>query len=215
MKIFINKWTISILAIGLLASGCASNSNDTPIYYHAHKPNSKPYEPMPFYPQDDYKSRLQDDDVSADEGCAIAKLDYIQQEDSLIVGKPYKVKGRTFVPKHQPKYRAVGMASWSGKKHQGNSTAIGEPFDRYSRTAAHPTLPLNAVVEVTNLINGRSQLLRINDRGPFSSNRIINVTEGAARDLAFLNSGLAKVRVEYMGAAPVPEAAMKLKADRC
>jgi rare lipoprotein A len=93
-------------------------------------------------------------------------------------------------------YEAVGMASWYGGKFHGRTTASGEPYDMHAMTAAHPSLPFGTKVRVTNLENGRSVVLRINDRGPFAKRRIIDVSRHAAEDLGFLGAGLAKVRVE-------------------
>jgi len=93
-------------------------------------------------------------------------------------------------------YEAVGVASWYGGKFHGRTTASGEPYDMNAMTAAHPSLPFGTKVRVTNLENGRSVVLRINDRGPFAKRRIIDVSRHAAEDLGFLGAGLAKVRVE-------------------
>lgn len=111
------------------------------------------------------------------------------------VGKPYVVNGRRYVPHSNPNYDVVGTASWYGPKFHRRRTANGERFDMYGLTAAHKTLPFGTRVWVTNLRNGRSLVLRINDRGPFVGNRVIDVSYGAAKRLGFLKSGLARVRV--------------------
>jgi len=201
MKSITIKITIFLLGKGLLVSGCTSTTAPAPIYSKVNPAYSNAYEPMPFIRQDNGAAQPLDYQRKRDELKTRTKSN---SDDTLIIGKPYKIKGRTFTPKHQPNYHAVGMASWSGKTYQGKSTAMGEPFNRHSLTGAHPTLPLNAMVEVTNLSNGKSLILRINDRGPFSSNRIINVTERAAQELGFVQSGLAKVRVEYVGGGSNP-----------
>jgi rare lipoprotein A len=95
-------------------------------------------------------------------------------------------------------YAAVGVASWYGGKFHGRTTASGEPYDMHALTAAHPSLPFGTRVRVTNLENGRSVVLRINDRGPFAKRRIIDVSRHAAEHLGFLRAGLAKVRVEVI-----------------
>ncbi len=95
-------------------------------------------------------------------------------------------------------YEAVGVASWYGAKFQGQTTASGEPYDMNAMTAAHPSLPFGTKVRVTNLENGRSVMLRINDRGPFAKRRIIDVSRHAAKHLGFLGAGLARVRVELI-----------------
>ncbi len=104
-------------------------------------------------------------------------------------------------------YSAVGMASWYGAGFHGRRTAMGENFDMNSLTAAHPTLPLPCTVRVTNLANHRSLMLRVNDRGPYVGNRVIDVSARSARLLGFYDNGLAKVKVEYVGRAPVQSAA--------
>jgi rare lipoprotein A len=119
------------------------------------------------------------------------------------VGSPYIVAGRVYVPQDNPHYRADGVASWYGSDFHGRSTANGEIFDAEAITAAHPTLPLPSYVRVTNLSNGRSLIVRINDRGPYAGNRIIDVSKRAAYLLGFTVSGTAWVRVEYVGAAPI------------
>lgn len=119
------------------------------------------------------------------------------------VGSPYIVAGRVYVPQDNPHYRADGLASWYGSDFHGRSTANGEIFDAEAITAAHPTLPLPSYVRVTNLSNGRSVIVRVNDRGPYAGNRIIDVSKRAAYLLGFTVSGTAWVRVEYVGAAPI------------
>lgn len=119
------------------------------------------------------------------------------------VGKPYQVNGRWYYPKEDPDYSEVGVASWYGSQFHGRLTANGEIFDMNRLSAAHTTLPLPSMVEVTNLENGRSVLVRINDRGPFADNRIIDLSREAARRLGFEQQGLARVRVRYAGVAPL------------
>ena len=90
------------------------------------------------------------------------------------VGKPYVVAGRTYVPEEDPNYRAEGLASWYGDAFHGRLTANGEVFDMTSLTAAHPTMPLPSYARVTNLANGKSVIVRVNDRGPYHGNRLID-----------------------------------------
>ena len=113
------------------------------------------------------------------------------------VGPKYKIKGKTYKPKHDPKYDEKGIASWYGPGFHGKPTASGERFDMYDMTAAHPTLPLNSLLHVTNLENGKMIIVRLNDRGPFADKRIIDLSKGAAQKLGVI--GLAKVRVQYAG----------------
>lgn len=119
------------------------------------------------------------------------------------VGAPYVVGGRVYVPEENPHYVAVGLASWYGEDFRGRMTANGEVFDHNGISAAHPTLPLPSYVRVTNLSNGRSLIVRVNDRGPYRGNRIIDVSTRAAHLLGFRNSGIAWVKVEYVGRAPL------------
>lgn len=119
------------------------------------------------------------------------------------VGKPYTVAGRVYVPRENTKYRAEGLASWYGDAFHGRLTANGEVFDMASLSAAHPTLPLPCYVRVTNLGNRKSLVVRVNDRGPYHGNRLIDVSNKAAELLDFKRNGVATVRVEYMGRAPL------------
>jgi len=119
------------------------------------------------------------------------------------VGHPYVVGGRVYVPEDNPHYRAEGLASWYGEDFHGRSTANGEVFDLNSVSAAHPTMPLPSYARVTNLSNGRSLIVRVNDRGPYHGDRIIDVSGKAAQLLDFRNRGTAWVRVEYVGRAPI------------
>jgi rare lipoprotein A len=118
-----------------------------------------------------------------------------------LVGRPYVVAGRTYVPSDRPNYTREGLASWYGTAFHGRLTANGEIFDRYSIAAAHPTLPLPSYVRVTNAENRRSMIVRVNDRGPYHGNRIMDVSERVAEALSFRQSGTARVRVEYLGRA--------------
>jgi rare lipoprotein A len=119
------------------------------------------------------------------------------------VGSPYMVGGRVYVPHDDPNYNAVGLASWYGDDFHGRQTANGEIFDVNSISAAHPTLPLPSYVRVTNLSNGHSLIVRVNDRGPYHGDRIIDVSMRAAHLLGFTNRGVAWVRVQYVGRAPL------------
>ena len=111
------------------------------------------------------------------------------------IGAPYQIRGVWYYPHEDPKYSKTGIASWYGKKFHGRRTANGEIYDMNALTAAHKTLPMPVRVQVTNLDNGRSLVLRVNDRGPFVNGRIIDVSRRAAQLLGFQNMGTAKVRV--------------------
>jgi rare lipoprotein A len=119
------------------------------------------------------------------------------------IGKPYTVGGRVYVPEEDVNYREEGLASWYGDDFHGRLTANGEVFDMGSLTAAHPTLPMPCYARVTNLNNGKSLIVRVNDRGPYHGNRLIDVSNKAAELLDFKGNGIARVRVEYVGRAPL------------
>jgi rare lipoprotein A len=119
------------------------------------------------------------------------------------LGAPYKVAGRWYIPKEDPNYDQTGIASWYGSDFHGRVTANGEIFDMAALTAAHPTLPLPSYAYVTNLENGRTVLVRINDRGPYANDRVIDLSREVARQLGSEGQGLARVRVRYAGRAPL------------
>ena len=117
------------------------------------------------------------------------------------IGAPYQIKGTWYVPAHEPDYNDMGTASWYGSDFHGRSTANGELFDMNVVSGAHPTLPIPSLVEVTNFANGRSLVVRINDRGPFVGNRLIDLSARGAELLGFRDQGQAQVRVRYIGPA--------------
>src|ERR1700674_5252094 len=108
-----------------------------------------------------------------------------------------------YTPQNKPLYRSEGLASWYGGGFHGRRTANGEVFDMYSISAAHPTLPLPCYARVTNLANHRSIIVRINDRGPYAGGRVIDLSSRTADLLGYKGHGLARVRVEYVGPAPL------------
>ncbi|MCF4125079.1 septal ring lytic transglycosylase RlpA family protein [Methylobacterium sp. SyP6R] len=121
-----------------------------------------------------------------------------------MTGKPYVVGGRTYVPRQDARgYVREGLASWYGTAFHGRQTANGEIFDRFSVAAAHPTLPLPSYARVTNLQNGHSMVVRVNDRGPYHADRLMDVSQAVAEALDFRRRGTTKVRVEYVGKASV------------
>ena len=111
--------------------------------------------------------------------------------------RPYTALGREYVPMTslQP-FRQRGIASWYGTRYHGQKTSSGELYDMYAMSAAHPTLPIPSYARVTNLANGRSVVVRINDRGPFRSARVIDLSYVAAHRLGFIQAGQAQVEVE-------------------
>ena len=119
------------------------------------------------------------------------------------VGNAYKVAGRTFTPHEQPGYNKKGLASWYGEAFHRRMTSNGEYFDMATLTAAHATLPLPSYAKVTNLENGKTVVVRINDRGPFVDTRILDVSKAAADVLGYRRQGTAHVRVQLIGPAPL------------
>jgi rare lipoprotein A len=120
-----------------------------------------------------------------------------------LVGHPYTVAGHRYYPSENPSYSAVGMASWYGAAFHGRRTANGEVYDMASFSAAHPTMPLPSYARVTNLSNGYSIIVRVNDRGPYHNGRVIDVSSRVAEVLDFKGAGSARVKVDYVGAAPM------------
>jgi len=119
------------------------------------------------------------------------------------VGDPYKINGRWFRPVEDPGYDRTGIASWYGELFHGRYTANGEIFDMDALTAAHTTMPLPSYAEVTNLENGRRIVVRVNDRGPYAHNRLIDLSKRSAYALGIYRAGTGKVRVRYVGKAPI------------
>ena len=120
-----------------------------------------------------------------------------------LVGRPYTVAGHRYYPAENPSYSAVGMASWYGAAFHGRRTANGEVYDMASLSAAHPTMPLPSYARVTNLENGYSVIVRVNDRGPYHAGRVMDVSSRVADVLDMKAMGTAKVKVEYVGPAPI------------
>ncbi len=114
------------------------------------------------------------------------------------VGNPYEIQGVSYFPQNYEEFEESGVASWYGPDFHGKPTANGEVYDSYTMTAAHPTLPLPSMVRVTNLRNGKNVIVRVNDRGPFSKNRIIDVSEKAADELGFKQYGTTTVRIQLL-----------------
>ena len=121
------------------------------------------------------------------------------EEEGYKLGEPYEIEHVWYFPSYDSNYDRTGVASWYGHPFHGRPTANGERYDMNEVTAAHPTLPLPSRVRVTNLENGRQLVLRVNDRGPFIDGRLIDVSRRAAQLLGFYRTGLAEVRVEYLG----------------
>lgn len=116
------------------------------------------------------------------------------------VGNPYQIDGVTYVPQEEFNHVETGVASWYGPGFHTKATANGETYDQQDHTAAHRTLQMPAIVRVTNLENGRSTVVRINDRGPYARGRIIDMSRAAAEDLAMTGKGTARVRIDQLPA---------------
>ena len=126
------------------------------------------------------------------------------------IGTPYQILGGWYYPRENTNYDETGIASWYGSKFHGRRTANGEIFDMNLLTAAHPTLPMPVRARVTNLENGKSIIVRINDRGPFAKDREIDLSRKAAEVLGFRDKGTTQVRVQYLGRAPLYDSAGRL-----
>jgi rare lipoprotein A len=172
------------MALAMLASGLTACSTSQPF-----RALTSPLASTPVIPAS--TQRPPDDQESARGG------------GSFKVGRPYELNGRTYVPAEDPNYRSEGIASWYGPDFHGKPTANGEIFDMNGISGAHPTLPMPSYLRVTNLANGRSIIVRINDRGPYARERVTDLSVGAARALGFYDQGLARVRIEYVGRAPI------------
>ncbi len=125
---------------------------------------------------------------------------HVKSQGKYKVGSPYTIKGKRYYPAVDYRYNKTGIASWYGPNFHGKLTANGEIFDQNELTAAHKTLPLPSIVRVTNLENGRSLIVRVNDRGPYAHGRIIDMSKRSAELLGFKNKGVAKVRVQVLEA---------------
>ena len=120
------------------------------------------------------------------------------------IGNPYQIGDTWYYPHEQPDYDETGIASWYGPTFYGHPTSDGEIFDAQALTAAHRTLPMPVNVRVTDLENGRSLIVRVNDRGPFAKGRIIDLSERAAKLLGYYDKGTARVRVQFVARADLP-----------
>ncbi len=120
-----------------------------------------------------------------------------------MLGRPYQVGGTWYTPREEPGYNRTGRASWYGELFHGRRTANGEIYDMERLSAASPTLPLPVYAQVTNLANGRTIVVRVNDRGPYANDRIMDLSRRSAEVLGFRGNGTAPVRVKYLGRAPM------------
>lgn len=181
---------VFICSFGLVVTACASSGG-----YVSHNGKS--------WGAPNYASNDQQPNQSRQSNRQRASSQRVTGSPHQKIGRPYTISGKTYIPARDDTYNRVGVASWYGPKFHGKKTANGEIFDQYAMTAAHPTLPLPSVARVTHLGTGHQILVRINDRGPFIGNRIIDLSKHAADELGYKSSGVTKVRVEYIGPAPL------------
>lgn len=177
------KWLgITIVCAGM--ASCATTESPKPS-----KPRSKEY-----FSEKEYGVKASPRVVG--EGQAVPK-----GGGRFMVGQPYEVKGKTYVPKEDPNYNKSGLASWYGSAFHGRLTANGEVYDSASLTAAHPTFPLPSYARVTNVDTGSSVIVRVNDRGPYHPGRILDVSEKTAEMIDIKRTGTGRVNVQYVGRA--------------
>ncbi len=190
---------LAVLAATLVLAGCGTISR-----HEASPPAASPPAKGAYY-KDDGPGANPPPDLAAVPD-AVPKAEPLHR----FANRPYQVFGKDYVPAASlAPFRQIGVGSWYGRRYHGAPTSSGERYDMYAMTAAHPTLPIPSYVRVTNPANGRSVVVRINDRGPFHSDRIIDLSYAAAWKLGYTESGSARVEVETVlpgKAEPVREA---------
>ena len=185
------KTTFFLCIAAVILAGCASAPVQRPAPV-VKAPSSQPhYSKGGGYYLDDGPGENPPSDIAS-------IPDAIPRNESLIAAcnRPYTAMGKTYYPETRLKpYRATGVASWYGRRYNGQKTSSGETYDMYAMTAAHPTLPIPSYAKVTNLSNGKCVIVKINDRGPFRSDRLIDLSYTAAYKLGLLKNGSTKVEV--------------------
>lgn len=189
---FKRKFFVGMACACLVLTGCAHSFNSKSMWSTSSIGSAEYFAESKYgtkaSPRLDKPSTLQ----------TIARANYVK------LGKPYKVGGRWYYPKKEySNFTQKGKASWYGSAFQGRLTANGEVYDMNALSAAHPTMPLPSYARVTNLSNGSSIIVRVNDRGPYVANRIIDLSKRAAEALDYKDDGLAKVKISYLGLAPL------------
>ncbi len=195
-RIRVNAPALLVLCIASLASGCSSSYRSSwlknPFASKVSPTLGVSASPRVHSVQASRTRRNSNQQVSLPKGGGYRKI-----------GARYKIGGRWYTPQEDPTYDRVGIASWYGSDFHARLTANGETYDMNALTAAHKTLPLPSYAYVTNQTNGRTVLVRINDRGPYAGNRIIDLSRATARALGMERSGVSKVRVQFAGPAPL------------
>ncbi len=182
---------LAVLAALFAVSGCATVSR-----------NEAPPSPAVSAPASSKGAYYKDDGPGANAPPNLASIpNAVPKAEPLhrFANRPYQVFGKHYAPVASlVPFRQTGIGSWYGRRYHGSPTSSGERYDMYAMTAAHPTLPIPSYARVTNLANGRSVVVRINDRGPFHSDRIIDLSYTAAWKLGYVEAGSARVEVETL-----------------
>ena len=185
------RWTAALVTIGAigLIAGCSRSGSD--------RPQASLLQPSSI---DRYDAKTQSSSSPrvASEGQPIPK-----GGGTYKLGSPYKIAGRWYIPTEDPNYDRTGIASWYGADFHGRKTANGEVYDMNALTAAHPTRPIPSYAYVTSAKTGRTVLVRINDRGPYAKDRIMDLSKRTAEALGVAGAGISEVRVKYAGRAPL------------
>ena len=185
---------ILITMLAAVAAGCGALSTREAPPSPASSPAAGPAASKGAYYKDDGPGASPPPDLAAIPD-AVPRLEPLHR----FANRPYQVFGKDYMPvANLAPFRQTGVASWYGRRYHGLPTSSGERYDMYAMTAAHPTLPIPSYVRVTNLANGRSVVVRINDRGPFHADRIVDLSYTAAWKLGYVESGSARVEVESL-----------------
>ncbi len=175
------------------------------IYYQgdldsSSKKNKSTKNSQEFYEDTYYDSIPNDEQIDLDE--VLEKNSALKTQQRYVghfkIGNPYKIFGVSYVPQNYESFEEEGTASWYGSEFHGKKTANGEIYNLDDITAAHPTLPLPSLIKITNLQNNKTATVRVNDRGPFAKNRIIDVSEKTAEILDFKHKGTTKVKIQFL-----------------
>lgn len=177
-----------------------NSQNNEPQNSSSNKRNSNDTNKQEFYEDTYYDSIPDDEPINLEDVLEQStKIDKSQRYSGHFkIGNPYKISGISYTPQNYQSFEEEGTASWYGSEFHGKKTANGEIYNMGDITAAHPTLPLPSLIKVTNLRNNKTLVVRVNDRGPFAKNRIIDVSEKTAEILGFKGQGTTKVKIEFL-----------------